>query len=182
MDRSNLNFNKFIIVLIIAFLVGFLGYFFTHSTRTVINGQPYKVVKVIDGDTLIAKIGNKTELVRFLGINTPEVENRYRHQECFGPEASAETKKLLTGKKVYLLPDPEAPNRGKYNRLLRYVFLPNGEFVNAVLVRDGYAFSYIYQPIEFENYFRSLEKKAREDKIGLWSDKCDYYSNYHKGK
>jgi micrococcal nuclease len=134
----------------------------------------YKVSKVVDGDTLKIIVNGKEELVRFLGINTPEVENSYRHAECFGKEASTETKKLLTNQEVYLLPDPEAPNRGKYGRLLRYVFLPNGEFINADLIKDGYAFAYIYQPIKFKKYFMALENQAQKSGQGLWSDKCHY--------
>ena len=180
MREINLNTKKFIVIIIaVAILSAIIGYFLPHEKISNFI-QPYRVVKVVDGDTLIAKIGKKTELVRFLGINTPEVENPYRHQECFGPQASVETKKLLTGKRVYLLADPEAPNRGKYHRLLRYVFLPNGEFVNAELVKKGYAFSYIYQPIQFEDYFNYLQANARKNRLGLWSDKCNYYSKFKK--
>ena len=161
---------------------GLVGYFLPHclepTNRAGISNQTYRVVKVIDGDTIKAEIGKKIETIRLLGINTPEVENPYRHQECFGPEASKETKKLLTGKRVYLLPDPASPNRGKYNRLLRYVFLPNGEFVNAELIKNGYAFAYIYdhQSIQFESYFNFLEEEAKKKRFGLWSEKCNYYN------
>jgi len=149
------------------------------TTSKIINSNTngvglYKVSKVVDGDTLKIVVNGKEELVRFLGINTPEVENPYRHAECFGKEASAETKKLLTGQEVYLLPDPEAPDRGKYGRLLRYIFLPNGEFINADLVKNGYAFAYIYQPIKFQKYFINLESQARKSSQGLWSNECHY--------
>jgi endonuclease YncB( thermonuclease family) len=186
--RFKLKLNSFVVILTVAvFAGGIAGYFlsqrFYQPKETREFGPAsrlYQVVEVIDGDTIKAKIGDKAETIRLLGINTPEVENPYRHQECFGPEASKKTKKLLTGKKVYLLPDPKAPNRGKYNRLLRYIFLPNGEFVNAELIRDGYAFKYIYQPIQFMDYFNFLEQEARENRLGLWSGKCDYFSKSKK--
>lgn len=161
----------FLVFVIIGLLFFTLGYF----SRCPQASQPYPVVEVVDGDTIRVKIGRKIEVVRLIGINTPEVENIYRHQECFGPEASKETKKLLTGKKVFLLPDPQVANRDKYKRLLRYVFLENGEFINAKLVKEGYAFNYFYQPFQFINYFGYLEKKAREKRIGLWGSQCDYY-------
>ena len=169
------------IVVAVAVSAGLVGYFLSYHLVLInqprLSDQTYRVVEVIDGDTIRAEIGDKIEIVRLLGINTPEVENPYRHQECFGPEASEETKKLLTGKRVYLLPDPASPNRGKYNRLLRYIFLPNGEFINADLVKNGYAFEYIYhrQSIQFEEYFNFLEQKAKQKRLGLWSNKCNYY-------
>ena len=170
------------IILAVAVIAGLVGYFLPHRLGPAswprLSGQTYKVAEVIDGDTIRVEVGGKVETIRLLGINTPEVENPYRHQECFGPEASKETKKLLTGKRVYLLPDPASPNRGRYNRLLRYVFLPDGEFINADLIKGGYAFEYIYdhQPIQFKNYFNFLEEEARRKRLGLWSNECNYYS------
>ena len=158
-----------------AVLFFFIGYFAPHGNFGSYNNdfsprQSYSVVKVIDGDTIQVERGGERELVRLLGINTPEVESSYRRQECFGPEASGETKRLLEGRKVYLLPDPNASDRDKYNRLLRYVFLPNGEFVNAELVKNGYAFSYILEPIQFQDFFDNLEEKAQKNKLGLWGE------------
>jgi len=135
----------------------------------------YEVEKVIDGDTIQVRVGRKSELVRLLGINTPEVENKYRRQECYGPEASVKTKQLLSGQQVYLLPDPQSPNRDKYGRWLRYVFLADGVFINAELIQQGYAWRYIYQPIQFGVYFAELEKQAREQQAGLWGPACDYF-------
>ena len=203
MNQAKLKLNKVILFLAVIVIIGLIGYViganfpfknFNNTKKT--NGEAYyslnysqdssrqkqrvsglySVAEVIDGDTIQVNINGKMELVRFIGINTPEVNNEYRQEECFGPEASKETKKLLSGKKVYLLPDPQVPDRGKYNRLLRYVFLPNGEFINAELVKDGYAFEYIYQPFQFIKYFHSLENEAREQRKGLWGDKCNYYS------
>lgn len=130
----------------------------------------YKVVNVIDGDTIEVEISDKQELVRLIGINTPEVDSPYTKQECFGPEASDYAKKLLDTKEVYLIPDSNGPNRDKYNRLLRYVFLPNGLFINAEILKNGFAYNYIYEPFEFTKQFDFWEKKAKESKIGLWGE------------
>jgi len=136
----------------------------------------YQVEKVIDGDTIQVRANGQLALVRLLGINTPEVENKYRHKECFGPQASAKAKQILNGQLVYLLPGAYSPRNDKYGRWLRYVFLRNGKFVNAELIRQGYAFAYIYhhQPIELGNYFIDLEKQARKEHLGLWSQLCHY--------
>ena len=136
-----------------------------------------KVIKVIDGDTIVVELNNKKEEIRFLGLNTPEIEGPYRHEECFGKEASDIVKKILTNKQVYLIPDFHASNRDKYKRLLRYVYLENGAFINAFLIKEGFAFYYSYpkEDLQFSEYFFNLEKKARENKKGLWSEKCNYY-------
>ncbi len=137
-----------------------------------------EVMHVIDGDTAEIKIGDKVESVRFLGINTPEVANPYKKEECYGPEASRRTKELIkAGESVYLIPDTFGPDRDKYGRLLRYIFLSSGLFVNAELIREGYAFNYIYDPFEFMQQFDYYEKEARTKKLGLWSSACDYNQN-----
>ena len=179
LDKSKLNR-----VLLISLFIGVFVFFLLNNNFSprpnVLNSNQdgvgeFKIAKYIDGDTIEVNINNKPTLVRFLGINTPEKENPYRHQQCFGPEASQETRKLLAGGVVYLLPDPGAPNRGRYGRLLRYIFLPDGTFVNAFLVKNGYAFSYIYknQKLQFNGFFKELESEAKEEKLGLWG-KCNY--------
>lgn len=130
----------------------------------------YKIVDVIDGDTIEVEINDKQELVRLIGINAPEVDSPYTKQECFGPEASGYAKKLLDKKGVYLIPDSNGQDRDKYNRLLRYVFLPNGLFVNAEILKNGFAYNYIYEPFEFMKQFDFWEKEAKENKIGLWGE------------
>ena len=156
--------GKYPIVVGIIILVGLISYFFLYSSH-----QPYLVVEVIDGDTIKVKVSRKIETVRLIGIDTPEVS------DCFGDKATERIKELLKDKKVYLLPDPLSSDRGKYDRLLRYVFLPSGLCLNATLIQEGYAFNYIYQPFQFMKQFDYLEKEARENRLGLWSDQCDYY-------
>lgn len=132
----------------------------------------YTVVAVIDGDTITVEMGNKIETVRLLGIDTPEVSNPYTPEECFGEEASKRTEELLEGKKVNLVSDPLSSDRDMYGRLLRYVFRENGSFVNAELIRDGYAYNYIYEPFQFMKEFNRLETDAKSNKVGLWLQ-CD---------
>ena len=134
----------------------------------------YRISEVTDGDTIRVEYNGNIEAVRLLGINTPEVDNPYRKEECFGPEASNKTKQILNGKSVYLLPDPNAQDRDKYDRLLRYVYLEDGTLVNALLVEQGYAYAYIYKDevLQFSKYFSLLEQKAEKNDLGLWG-KCD---------
>lgn len=135
--------------------------------------QPALVKKVIDGDTVELNDGRK---VRYVGIDTPETKHPTKGVECFGKEASKQNRMLVEGKIVYLAKDVSEKDR--YNRLLRYVYLPTpnatGEalFVNRYLVEEGYAHTLTYPPdVKFDQLFRKAEQTARENSKGLWR-KC----------
>lgn len=126
------------------------------------------VTKVIDGDTIAIQGGEK---VRLIGIDTPETVDPRRPVGCFGKEASNETKRLLTGKKVYL--EKDVSETDKYKRLLRYIYLPlDGSqmlFVNDYLVREGFATALTYPPdVKYSEQFLEAQRQAREAKKGLW--------------
>jgi micrococcal nuclease len=146
----------------------------SHEPSSVKKEAPptYRVVEVIDGDTIKVDIAGKIETIRLIGIDTPEIANPHNPQDdYFGPEAARYAKKLLENQSVYLIPDPMQSNRDKYNRLLRYVFLEDGTLINAKLVAEGYAYNYIYEPFQFMKQFDYLEKQAKENQLGLWSGK-----------
>ncbi|OIQ03729.1 MAG: hypothetical protein AUK58_01590 [Candidatus Moranbacteria bacterium CG2_30_41_165] len=124
------------------------------------------VKRVVDGDTIEMENGEK---VRYIGINTPESVDPRRAIECFGKEASAYNKNLVEGKEVRLVKD--VSDRDKYGRLLRFVYLENGTFVNELLVREGYAFVASYPPdISKQDIFRTAEIVAKKEGRGLWSE------------
>ncbi|MFA5935724.1 MAG: thermonuclease family protein [Patescibacteria group bacterium] len=131
------------------------------------------VVRVVDGDTLSAKMDGESEeqKIRLLGINTPETVDPRRPVECFGKQASARLKELVEGKRVRFEADPEADERDKYDRLLRNVFLADGTDVNALMVHDGFAYAYLSFPLNRERRaeLRTLEELAKASSSGLWS-------------
>jgi micrococcal nuclease len=99
------------------------------------------VSRVVDGDTVWVRAGSRSLDVRLLGIDTPETVDPHRPVGCFGPEASAYTKHLLTGRRVRLVYDRQLHDR--YGRWLAYIYLERPRrpdlFVNARLVSAGYA-------------------------------------------
>lgn len=123
-----------------------------------------KVKRVVDGDTFVIEDGTR---VRLLGINTPETVDPRRPVEKFGKEASAFAKKLLEGKTVLLQPGRNP--KDKYGRLLAWVWLTNGRFVNGELVRLGYAqvSTYSDNP-DHADYLVRAQREAREADRGLW--------------
>lgn len=106
------------------------------ATTTVQNNTPglYKVVKFDDGDTIAVDMQGKTETIRFIGVDTPETHDPRKPVQCYGKTASAFTKKLIGDSPVRLEADPLSGNRDRYDRLLRYIYLPNGTLVNEALV------------------------------------------------
>jgi len=133
-----------------------------------------KVVEHVDGDTChVQLINGRKEAVRFIGINTPELNQPY------GKEASDYTKTQLLNKKVYL--EKDISQRDRYSRLLRYIWLNPIEEVteeeiksnmfNAILLLEGYAQADIYPPdIKYSDYFRRFEEEAKENNRGLWGE------------
>lgn len=130
-----------------------------------------EISKFVDGDTFWVKYPTgKEEKIRFIGIDTPEARNTGRTKiEYFGKEASEYVKQLLTGKKVRLEYDVQRYDR--YKRTLAYVYLENGMFLNAYLVKEGYATAATFPPnVKYADLFVQLEKKARIEGKGLWRD------------
>jgi endonuclease YncB( thermonuclease family) len=129
----------------------------------------YQVVKFDDGDTIQVNMGGHNETVRFIGVDTPETHDPRKAVQCFGQAASIFTKQLIGQKDVRLEADPQNTNRDRYNRLLRYVYLPDDRLVNAEIIKQGYGFAYTYFPFSKLDEFRSYEKQAREQQKGLWN-------------
>ena len=126
-----------------------------------------RVTKHTDGDTLwLSGIGK----VRLIGIDTPEVHGAV---ECYGREASAFVERTApAGSGVrYRLGVEE---RDRYGRALAYVWLPDGRFLNRLLVARGYAQPMTVPPnVEYEDVFVRAARRAREAGRGLWGrDGC----------
>ncbi len=143
-----------------------------------------KIVRVVDGDTVIARITKITGgpgagevekgeeySVRLIGIDTPETVKPGSPVECFGKEASRATTDLLEGVDVRMVKDVE--DRDRFDRLLRYIYIGQ-EMANARLVVNGYASAYTYPPdVRHADLFVQLQREARENDRGLWSpDTC----------
>ena len=127
------------------------------------------VSKVIDGDTIHVSLGNSTEEIRLIGVDTPETVHPTKPVQCFGPEASHHTKELLPpGTRVFLVRDVES--RDKYGRLLAYVYRAQDElFVNFELVYNGWARPYPFPPnTTLEASFAEAAVHAQSQHLGLW--------------
>ncbi len=126
------------------------------------------VVSVVDGDTIILRIQNKTETVRLLGIDTPETVHPTKPVECFGTQASSFTKDALQkNSRVRLVRDVEP--RDRFQRLLVYLYLEDGTLFNQLLLDRGFARTLSIEPnTAFASQFTDHESSARERRVGLW--------------
>ena len=136
------------------------------TTKPMESKSYYLCTRVIDGDTIAIEINYKQEKVRLIGVDTPETVHPNKPVEYFGKEASQFTKSLVEEKKVRLEYDQQ--QRDKYGRLLAYVYLEDGTFLNEEIIRQGYGFAYTKYPFKYLEQFRQYEKGARENKRGLW--------------
>lgn len=130
---------------------------------------PARVTRIVDGDTIKVSIAGQADTVRYIGVDTPETRRPGTPIECFGRAASAHNRRLVDGREVLLATDAEP--RDRYGRLLAYVYRrPDGLFVNAALVRDGYATTLTIPPnVRHAGRLLQAQRAARRRGAGLWS-------------
>ena len=130
-----------------------------------------RVLRVVDGDTIVVIYNGKKERVRLLCVNTPESVHPDEKQNIpLGKVASKYTAKRLAGKNIDLEFEGERI-RGHYGRLLAYVFVDGSNF-NVELVRQGLSPYYTKygKSVQYHNQFRSAERQARKEKLHIWND------------
>jgi micrococcal nuclease len=128
-----------------------------------------QVLRIVDGDTIRVRLDGRTERVRYIGVDTPESVKPGTPVQCFAKRASAANAALVAGRSVRLVGDVE--RRDRYGRLLAYVYRePDGAFVNARLVRDGYARPLTIAPnVAHARELADLARQARRAHRGLWN-------------
>jgi micrococcal nuclease len=124
------------------------------------------VIRVVDGDTIHVKLGDRVEKVRYIGVNTPELHHPSRGEEPGGRAAAEVNRRLVGGQRVWL--ERDVQSRDRHGRLLAYVWIGD-MMVNAELVRLGYAQVMTVPPnVRHQELFLKLQREAREAGRGLW--------------
>jgi len=125
-----------------------------------------RVVSIVDGDTIKVRIGDRTETVRYIGMNAPELHHPTKGEEPGGREAAEANRKLVEGQTVRL--ELDVQERDRYGRLLAYVYFGD-MMLNAELVAQGYAQVMTIPPnVRHQELFLKLQREARLLQIGLW--------------
>jgi len=172
------SLSYYFIVIVLAFGIWIFN---AESTQTQLQQTPpgtYQVVSVSDGDTITVLMSGEEQTIRFIGVDTPETHHPQKPVQCFGQAASNFTTELIGDNNVRLEADPESDNRDIYNRLLRYVYLPDGTNVNAEIVAQGYGFAPVTYAHGKLEEFKQLETTARTQQRGLWAG-CDIEVNQY---
>lgn len=124
------------------------------------------VVRIVDGDTLIARTRGRDVRVRLIGVDAPETWSR---RDCFGADAARALGRLAPpGSTLRTRGDAEPYDR--YRRRLLYLWTARGGFVNATLIRTGFARAMFVPPdTRYAGVFRAAEREARRAGTGLWT-------------
>lgn len=129
----------------------------------------YPVTKIVDGDTFWIDNGTeKGEKIRLIGIDAPESQKRFKKDKgYFGKESKEYLTKLISDKKVRL--EYDVTKLDRFGRTLAYVYLEDRTFINAELVKNGYAVVMTVPPnVKYTDLFLKLQSEARENVRGLW--------------
>jgi micrococcal nuclease len=125
-----------------------------------VSNDPYPVVRVIDGDTIVIRKDGREEKVRLLRVNTPE-----RGRPLY-EEATAKLRRMLDGQNVDL--EYEGDRKDPYGRTLAYVLI-DGRLVNVHIVRLGMSkFFDKYGQGKYVVEFQIAESEARAAGRGVW--------------
>lgn len=182
--RRSAKYTSLVVALLTLFIaVGQRYGWFNNAIQQAQVSQPglYRVTEFVDGDTIKVDMNGSVETLRLIGVDTPETHDPRKSVQCFGMAAAAFTRQLIGNQAVRLEADPLNTNRDRYNRLLRYVYLPDGRLVNGEIIKQGYGFAYTAFPFEKSDEFRSYEKQARLTNKGLWAN-CQIFINQYGGE
>ncbi|TXG76351.1 nuclease [Patescibacteria group bacterium] len=179
------RFQKKLISLLIGLIIVAAGYYSESRSASNTTAAPapagmYHIVRFDDGDTIVVDMNGVEEKIRFIGVDTPETQDPRKAVQCFGKAASNYTQGRIGDQPIRLETDPLSTNRDRYNRLLRYVYLPDGTLMNLDIIQQGYGFAYLSFPFTKSDEFRAAQTTAREQTKGLWSS-CKPTPNQYGG-
>ena len=165
------------VVMMGLFAMSRLGVFKTDPVgdRRLYHDQTFTVVKIVDGDTLDLNVADpkadrEHTRVRLWGVDTPETKHPRYGEMYWGPQAAKFTREMTLHQRVRVILEPFEKSRGKYGRLLAYIYLPDGKMLNEELIKLGHG----YADPRFRHMLRSeflrQQKQAQKEQHGLWKD------------
>jgi len=136
----------------------------------------WTINRVIDGDTVEASRTTEAggahdrEVVRLIGIDTPEIVDPAEPVECYAQQASKFARRMLLDKAVSLEFDPTQGRMDKYGRTLAYVWLQRtNTLFNRLAIRTGHALEYTYRsPYKWREAFLRAQRSAQRRGLGVW--------------
>ena len=131
--------------------------------------QAAQVVSVHDGDTITVRVDGRSEKIRLVGIDSPELNDERPEYRRAAYKARDYARSQLAGGKVTLESEPRQNDRDRYGRLLRYVILEDGTNFDESIVRKGYA--HVFDKFQFarKERFKAAETAAKREGLGIWA-------------
>jgi micrococcal nuclease len=134
----------------------------------------FSVKWVNDGDTIVLADGRN---VRYIGINAPEIDHGSQKAEPYGYKAKNYNKKMVLSTVIRLEIDKERYDQ--YGRLLAYIFLKDGKFVNKAMIEQGYAYLLPRRPnVRYNKVLLQSQRNAMSAKHGIWRNWKEKESGY----
>jgi micrococcal nuclease len=155
---------KSVVVVVVVMAASVAGWWFGNERRAA--SARYRVIEVLDGDTIVVLRGRERDTIRLLGVDTPETHHPTKPVQCYGREASEYTTRRLVGRLVRLEDDVETHDI--YGRHLAYVYVEGTRFEDELLEK-GYARLLVIEPNHA--HARTMldeELQAKRDRRGLW--------------
>jgi micrococcal nuclease len=139
------------------------------------SAQEWFTVKwVNDGDTIVLTSGKR---VRYIGINSPEIDHDGQKAQPLGYAARTFNKQMVLNRKIRLEFDLERQDR--YGRLLAYIFLADGIFLNERLLQEGYAFFLFHKPnLKYNQHLLKAQQEAMKARKGIWNNWSEQKARY----
>jgi len=139
--------------------------------------QDCAVKWVYDGDTILLQTGQR---VRYVGIDAPEIGHGQEKSEYMALASKALNRRLAKGTRVRL--EFDRVKRDRHGRLLAYVYLENGDMVNALLVRKGLAHVMAQKPnLKYFSLLLENQRKAMKENIGIWGRTPRPLERFYRG-
>ena len=136
--------------------------------------QGWRVIRVVDGDTVEVERQGRSLTLRLIGIDTPETVHPTEPVQCFGPQASQFASRQLLGEPVALEYDRSQGHVDYYGRTLAYVWSTAGRptLFNEQVIKRGFGYEYTYDDAyAWQPEFQRAESRAQAGNRGLW-EKC----------
>jgi micrococcal nuclease len=143
-----------------------------------LTSTTYRSVRfVYDGDTILLSGGDS---VRYIGIDTPEIDHKGGKSDFMARTARDYNAKLVKGARVRIEYDKE--RKDQYGRRLAYVFLKNGDMVNALIVRKGLAHVMLKSPnVKYKTLLLDCQRDAMTERLGIWRKSTEREEKYYLG-
>ncbi len=136
------------------------------------HGGTFRIVRIVDGDTLHLDVVDSMKpvtKVRLIGIDAPEMGGGGDGPMYFAHEATTFARRVALDQQVTVYLDQQAGSRDRYGRLLAYILLPDGRFLNEELLVEGFAYADTRFRHGYYQKYQQLEASARALKEGLWA-------------